>query len=117
MGYLNTFKSSSWRKAMLMALLALGLVGFADAQVKVRGKVTDKTGSEPLIGVNILEKNTGNGTITDLDGNYEVTVSGPEAVLVFSYTGYASIEETVGNRSVIDLMHLTNRRKCWNRSS
>ncbi|MFM9946898.1 MAG: SusC/RagA family TonB-linked outer membrane protein [Saprospiraceae bacterium] len=103
MGYLNTFKSSSWRKAMLLVLLAWGWVGFADAQVKVRGKVTDKSGSEPLIGVNILEKNTGNGTITDLDGNYEVTVSGADAVLVFSYTGYASIEETVGNRGVIDI--------------
>lgn len=104
MGYLNTFKSASWLKVALLALLTWGWVGLADAQVKVRGKVTDKTGSEPLIGVNILEKNTVNGTITDLDGNYELSVSGADAVLVFSYTGYGSVEETVGNRGTIDII-------------
>lgn len=104
MSYLNKFKPSSLTRAALLLLLVLGWVGLADAQVKVRGKVTDKAGGEALIGVNILEKNSTTGTITDIDGNYELTVSGPDAVLVFSYTGYASVEETVGNRTTIDLV-------------
>lgn len=104
MSYLNKFKPSSLTRAALLLLLVLGWVGLADAQVKVRGKVTDKAGGEALIGVNILEKNSTTGTITDIDGNYELTVSGADAVLVFSYTGYASVEETVGNRTTIDLV-------------
>ena len=54
------------------------------AQQRVSGTVTDSNGS-PLIGVNILELGTSNGTITDLDGKYDLEVS-PEASLVFSYT-------------------------------
>ena len=56
------------------------------AQHRVSGTVTATDGA-PLIGVNILEVGTSNGTITDFDGKYELTVS-PDASLTFSYTGF-----------------------------
>lgn len=55
---------------------------------KVTGTVKDIKG-EPLIGVNVVERGTTNGTITDFDGNYSLDV-GANAVLVFSYVGYLS---------------------------
>ena len=54
--------------------------------VTVSGVITDKTG-EPVIGANVLEKGTTNGVITDFDGNYTLTVSGGNSVLVFCYIG------------------------------
>ena len=57
----------------------------------VKGKVIDKSG-EPLIGVSIVEKGTTNGTVTDLDGNYTLTVQTANPVLQFSYVGYQKKE-------------------------
>lgn len=68
----------------------------------IRGKVTAGD-SETLPGVNVVEKGTTNGTVTDLEGEYNLTVS-EGATLVFSSVGYTSEEVVVGNRSVIDLV-------------
>lgn len=57
----------------------------------VTGVVVDASGV-PLIGVNVLEKGTTNGTITDFDGKFTLNVSSPNAKLVISYIGYVSQE-------------------------
>lgn len=67
---------------------------------KVTGKVTDSRG-EAIIGVNVIEKGTTNGTITDIGGNYSIDVPSG-AVLVFSYIGYVSKDVLVGNNSVVN---------------
>ncbi|MBK9256789.1 MAG: TonB-dependent receptor [Saprospiraceae bacterium] len=69
----------------------------------ISGKVTE-AGNIPMIGVEILEKGTVNGTITDVDGNYNLRVASPNAVLVFNYLGYKTIEIPVESRSVIDML-------------
>ena len=60
----------------------------------VSGVVTDAGTSEPLIGANVLIKGTSSGTITDIDGSYTVAAS-PGDTLVFSYTGYQTLERVV----------------------
>lgn len=60
----------------------------------IAGTVKDKNG-EPLIGVSIREKSSGEGTITDMDGNYKLSTSSANPVLVFSYVGYQSKEVPV----------------------
>jgi len=87
---------------MLSLLFLLGLPLFLAAQT-VKGVVTDPDG-ETLIGVSVLVKGTATGTVTDFDGAYELTVPNAETVLVFSYTGFASAEETVNGRSTIDVV-------------
>ena len=67
----------------------------------ISGKVTDDTG-ESLPGVNVVIKGTSMGTTTDLDGNYQLTVSGKDE-LVFSYVGFESQKVNVGGKSIIDL--------------
>ena len=73
-------------------------------QPLVTGKVTDSETSEPLIGVNILIKGTTIGTITDLNGNYSIAVSGENRVLVASFIGYVTQEITYSGQSVINFV-------------
>jgi TonB-dependent starch-binding outer membrane protein SusC len=68
----------------------------------ITGRVVDDAG-QPLPGVNILEKNTTNGTTTDADGTYKINVADGNAVLVFSFIGYVSQEVGVNNRTVLDI--------------
>ncbi|MDD2475430.1 MAG: SusC/RagA family TonB-linked outer membrane protein, partial [Dysgonamonadaceae bacterium] len=73
------------RKLMLFMSLLLISIGLATAQSQVRGVVVDNTG-EPVIGATILIKGTSQGTITDFDGNFALTVPA-NARLVISYVG------------------------------
>ena len=69
--------------------------------IVVKGKVVDK-GGEAVIGANIVVKGTSTGAVTDLDGNYTLSVS-PNATLVFSYIGMKSQTVAVNNRKQIDV--------------
>lgn len=68
----------------------------------VTGNVVDQEGL-PLAGANILEKGTTNGTQTDFDGNYSITVSGRDAILVVSYIGFSTKEIPVAGQSTINI--------------
>lgn len=84
----------------LAVLLVFGtLVSFA--QQSVSGKVTAAEDGSGIPGVNILEKGTANGTVSDTDGNYRINV-GANATLVFSFVGYTAQEISVGSQSVIN---------------
>ena len=65
-------------------------VGASAQQITVNGVVQDTQG-EPIIGANILVKGTANGTITDLDGNFQLTADA-DAILVISFIGYQTQE-------------------------
>ncbi|WP_275110824.1 carboxypeptidase-like regulatory domain-containing protein [Paralabilibaculum antarcticum] len=68
---------------------------------RILGNVVDKNG-ESLIGVNIIVKGTTTGTITDFDGNYEISV--PEnATLIFSFIGFLNQEVAVAGKSIINV--------------
>ncbi|MGK7393276.1 MAG: SusC/RagA family TonB-linked outer membrane protein [Candidatus Cyclobacteriaceae bacterium M3_2C_046] len=68
----------------------------------ITGKVTSYEDGEGLPGVNVIEKGTSNGTVTDVQGSYSLEIA-EGAVLVFSSVGYTTEEVEVGNRSVINL--------------
>ncbi|WP_394972827.1 SusC/RagA family TonB-linked outer membrane protein [uncultured Croceitalea sp.] len=71
-------------------------------QWKISGKVTDES-SMPIPSVSVLIKGTGQGTTTDIDGNYALDVSFPENVLIFSSLGYETQEVLVGNNTIINV--------------
>ena len=60
------------------------------AEVKISGTVYDDRTGEPIIGVSILEIGTSNGTISDFDGNFWLTVSSKDAQLSFQYKRYVT---------------------------
>ena len=73
----------------------------AFAEINVKGKVIDADGAEPMIGVSILVKGTSTGTVTDVDGNFELKVP-DKAVLQLSYIGYKTVElRAVQNMQII----------------
>lgn len=69
----------------------------------ITGRVTSSDDGTGLPGVNILEKGTSNGAVTDANGSYAIQVSGSNAVLVFSFVGYATSEVTVGSQTKVDV--------------
>ncbi len=87
---------------LLLCLVLFALAGNSLlAQRSVTGTVTGEDDS-PLIGVSVLVKGTGSGTVTDLDGRYSVN-TGSNDTLIFSYTGYTSQTLPVGNRTSVDV--------------
>ena len=83
-----------------MADSAVNTVQSVQQDRKVTGTVVDAMG--PVIGASVLEKGTSNGTVTDLSGNYSLSVK-PGATLVVSYVGFKTQEIRVGNNSRIDV--------------
>ncbi len=106
----------SWKKICLILLvIQVGVLSEALAferdftmydelqdVINVTGKVVDPETNEGLPGVTVLAKGTTNGTITDVEGNYKISVD-PQATLVFSFVGYSPKEVAVNGRSVIDV--------------
>ena len=68
----------------------------------ISGKVTEQSTNEPMPGVNIVEKGTTNGIITDSNGHYTLNVA-DKAVLVFSFIGYATQEFPVDGKTSVDV--------------
>ena len=79
-----------------------GLVDIV-ASINISGKVTNQDDGEGLPGANVMVKGTTMGTVTDVDGNYTLTVPDENAVLIFSSVGFIQEEVIVGNRTVINL--------------
>ncbi len=91
------------RRIRTLCLLSFfGLLAFpALAQTPISGTVTGLDG-EPLIGANILIRETNTGTITDIDGSFELTVDDPaSAVLLVSYTGFQSAVVPVAGQTFL----------------
>lgn len=88
---------------LLVTLLLFSVPVSAQSQV-VRGKVTEANSDEALPGVNIVIKGTTTGTISDVDGNYELNVNNAQTdVLVFRFIGYTEMEVPVNGQSTINV--------------
>ncbi|RAV99217.1 SusC/RagA family TonB-linked outer membrane protein [Pseudochryseolinea flava] len=74
----------------------------SSAVIRVSGTITDENGS-PMPGVNIVEKSTTNGVVTDTDGKFALDVRNQESILVISFVGYLPVEETVGTRTELSV--------------
>jgi TonB-dependent starch-binding outer membrane protein SusC len=72
--------------------------------VTIKGTVTTDDIQGPLPGVSVQEKGTNNGTTTDFDGNYTLTVSKPTATLIFSYIGYQTKEVALNGKTTVNIV-------------
>lgn len=86
---------------LTLAFLLTGQLLFAQGK-QISGVVNDAFG--PVIGASVLEKGTSNGVITDLDGNFKLTVSNDNAVLLVSYVGYKTQEIPVAGKTSFSIM-------------
>ena len=90
------------RKYLTMVVLLFMSIPMFAQQHSVKGTVVDQNG-QPIIGMTVMEQGTQNGTTTDIDGNYQITLSSGGAVLEFTALGYSTVVEQVNNRAVIDV--------------
>ena len=90
------------RIVCIAALITCTGVVFAQ-NIVVSGYVTSDTEEEPLLGVNILVKDSQSGTITGLDGDFEIEVA-TGTTLVFSYIGYLTQEIVIGSQAVLQIV-------------
>jgi TonB-linked SusC/RagA family outer membrane protein len=93
------------RKRILLslALFVCSLVAVYAQQKMIRGKVVGAEDNIPLPGVSVVVKGTTNGTVTDAQGNYQISTSQSAQALIFSFVGYAAQEISIGNSSTIDV--------------
>ena len=89
-------------KTIITSLFLMFTTAVAIGQNSISGIVTDVFG-DPLIGVNVSEKGTDRGTITNVDGSYTLDVSSLPATLIFSYIGYGDIEITTDGVGSLNL--------------
>ncbi len=99
----NNIKMRQTLLKSMFLLLFLTLSGHAVSQGTVSGNVTDSSTELPLPGANIVEKGTTNGTTSDFDGNYEISVGSFPATLVFSSLGYESKELSVTGPTTLNV--------------
>jgi TonB-linked SusC/RagA family outer membrane protein len=92
------------KKTLLQCLLWIMVIPLANAQIQVSGNVTDSSEKLPLPGVSVLIKGTSTGTVTDIDGNYNLSAPERSSVLVFSFIGYGQQEITVNDQTVINVV-------------
>jgi TonB-linked SusC/RagA family outer membrane protein len=90
-----------WR--LLSIMLCWGWIAHSQP-VTVSGRVISAGDQETLIGVNILIKGTGRGTITDFDGNFELEVPSLNDTLIFSYVGYPTKEIPLAGRTRLEIV-------------
>ena len=97
-------KSLPMTRFLQLCLLFFACFSFSQIQAQqktVTGTVKDENGM-PLLGVNVLIKDSNTGTTTNFDGEYQISVNN-ENVIVFSYVGFVPVEEKVGERNQIDV--------------
>lgn len=73
-------------------------------EIEVSGQVVAADDGYGIPGVNVVEKGTSNGTITDVEGNFKMTLPSNESTLTFTFIGYKSQDVTVGDQSVINII-------------
>jgi len=91
------------KKFFLLLFSLIFTVSISFSQQIIKGNVSDSKNGEPIPGTSIVQKGTTNGTLTDLNGNYELNVSQANATLVFSFIGYEPIEIALNGQSVVDI--------------
>src|SRR6476620_2110723 len=90
------------RLKLVGAILLLLCMQVVAQQRNVTGRVTDGAG-QGLSNVSVTVRGTTNGTVTNEQGNYTITVPSERSVLVFSYVGFGTVEEMVNNRGTVNI--------------
>jgi len=100
------------RRVLLLSLLMVAvLAGQAYAQTVVRGKVTSAEDGTGIPGVNVLVKGTTEGTITNINGEYNLPVSGTDVTLVFRAVGFVTQEIALNGRTTVDVSLVTDTKE------
>lgn len=103
----NIFRKIHFQHSVFLSFLLLSVLLFSfqtviGQQIEVTGTVISNEDKQPLIGVSVAEKDASNGTTTDVNGQFKISVA-PDATLVLNYVGYEAQEVPVQGRSIVDV--------------
>lgn len=101
----QVFKNGKITSFVMMLFLSLFMINEMSAQsgkTKISGVIIDDTGL-PIPGANVVEKGTKNSVSSDFDGKYSINVSSSKSELVFSFIGYESLIQSVGQKKTINV--------------
>lgn len=101
--YLNQFLRNRRNTVRIYGLVCFLLASVGMYSQTVRGTVIDEN-SDPLIGVSVFPKEGSGGTVTDLDGNFELTVNDQTETLVFSFIGYQTREVPIEGQAELNII-------------
>lgn len=87
---------------IIMCFCGFGMSSIYAQQIEVKGQITDPNGI-PVTGVNILQKSTNNGVMTDFDGNYTIKLIEGLKILVYSSLGFKTIEKEITEDAIINI--------------
>ena len=108
--YFVSFKKNHRQFKILVLLfvfqISFGLAYSQAQNIEIKGTVSAEDGTVP--GVNVSIKGTGQGTITDFDGKYSIEVPDRNTVLVYSFVGFETVEQVVGDKTTIDVLLESN---------
>jgi Ca-activated chloride channel homolog len=82
-------------------IIAAALTAYTGS-LTITGKVTDDTGS-PLPGVSVVVKGSATGVVTDINGYYKITLGDQSKILIYSFIGYSTVEESIAGRLIINI--------------
>ena len=87
----------------IISIMIFGAIMMAFTESRtITGKVTDSQG-QPMEGVTVIIKGTSAGTLTGKDGYYKVPLDQNSKILIFSFPGFITVEETIGVRSIVNI--------------
>lgn len=90
-------------KKLTILFLMLPMLFWAQGRFQVEGTITEEGIGGGLPGVNVIEKGTTNGTVSDIDGKFVLSVAGPDAILELSSIGFIKKDVPVGGLSIINV--------------
>lgn len=92
-------------KSKYIVMMAMYFLSYlASAQTTVKGVVVSTESGESIPGATVIEKGTSNGTVTDIDGQFSMSIADPaSAILKVSFVGYDSQEIAVSNQSIVNI--------------
>ncbi|WP_194974027.1 SusC/RagA family TonB-linked outer membrane protein [Aquiflexum lacus] len=96
---------------LFLWVISFGIPDVFAQDATIRGKVTSRDDGQPLPGVSVLVQNTTIGTVTDIDGNYSISVPTGNSVLNYSFIGFESQSVQINNRSTIDVVMVTDTKQ------
>ncbi|NJN34432.1 MAG: SusC/RagA family TonB-linked outer membrane protein [Saprospiraceae bacterium] len=91
------------KKLSLLLVLLFCSCAIAYAQIQVKGVIKDDEDGSPLVGASIVEKGTSNGTVTDIDGAFTLTVPKGTETVVVSFVGYSAQEIALNGQSTVEV--------------
>lgn len=91
------------RATLIIALLTLSVLAYAQSGKTIKGKVSDSFG-EAIIGATVMEKGTNNGTITDINGEYSLRIKDENSVVEFSSLSYMTESKAVKGLQTINVV-------------